>query len=58
MSIITHSTIGNCAVLTMNRPAALNAITTDMLNLFESQLDAIEKDDSRAVILTGAGRAF
>ena len=46
------------AVLTMNRPGALNAITTEMLDLLESHLDAIEIDDSRAVILTGAGRAF
>jgi enoyl-CoA hydratase/carnithine racemase len=58
MSIITHTTIGNCAVLTMNRPESLNAITSDMLNILESELDVIEKDDSRAVILTGAGRAF
>jgi enoyl-CoA hydratase/carnithine racemase len=42
----------------MNRPDSLNAITTEMLDLLEQQLDEIEKDDSRAFILTGAGRGF
>jgi enoyl-CoA hydratase len=58
MSILTRDTIGNCAVLTMNRPGALNAITTEMLDLLEQNLDEIESDDSRALILTGTGRGF
>ena len=58
MSALTRSVLGNCAVLTMNRPQALNAITTEMLDQLEQQLDEIEKDDSRAFILTGAGRGF
>ena len=58
MSILTHETIGNCAILTLNRPEVLNAINTEMLDLLEEHLDAIEKDDTRAVILTGAGRGF
>jgi enoyl-CoA hydratase/carnithine racemase len=55
---MTRDTIGNCAILTMNRPDSLNAITTEMLDLMEAHLDDIEKDDSRAFILTGAGRGF
>jgi enoyl-CoA hydratase len=58
MSILTRETIGNCAVLTMNRPEVLNAITTQMLDLLEERLDEIEADDTRAVILTGTGRGF
>jgi len=58
MSALTRSVLGDCAVLTINRPQALNAITTQMLDQLEQQLDEIEKDDSRAFILTGAGRAF
>lgn len=58
MSVLTREDLGNCAVLTMNRPDALNAITTEMLDLLEQHLDDIEKDDSRALILTGTGRGF
>ena len=35
MSIVDRDTIGNCSVLTMNRPEALNAITTQMLDELE-----------------------
>jgi enoyl-CoA hydratase len=58
MSVLDRSELGNCAVLTMNRPDSLNAITTEMLDLFEAHLDDIEQDDSRALILTGTGRGF
>jgi enoyl-CoA hydratase/carnithine racemase len=58
MSVLECDSIGNCAVLTLNRPDSLNAITTDMLDLFERHLDTIEKDDSRALIITGTGRGF
>lgn len=58
MSALERTDLGNCAVLTMNRPDSLNAITTGMLELLETQLDLIENDDSRAYILTGTGRGF
>lgn len=58
MSVLERTDLGNCAVLTMNRPQSLNAITTEMLELFEEHLDAIEQDDSRAFLLTGTGRGF
>lgn len=58
MTVLERSDIGNCAVLTMNRPDSLNAITTQMLDTLEEQLDVIEQDDSRAYILTGTGRGF
>lgn len=58
MSVLLRTTIGNCAVLTMNRPDSLNAITTEMLDALEHELDKIEKDDTRAFILTGTGRGF
>ncbi len=47
------------ATLTLNRPDALNAFTVEMANelihFFES---ANEDDDIRAIVVTGAGRAF
>lgn len=58
MSIVTRQTNENCAILTLNRPDVLNAINTEMLDLLEQHLDDIEKDDTRAVILTGTGRGF
>lgn len=46
-------------VLTMNRPARLNAINPDFIADFVAALDEIAEDRSvRAVVLTGAGRAF
>jgi len=47
------------AKLTLNRPEAMNALDQDVLLELEAALDQIEKDEAvRAVVLTGAGRAF
>lgn len=50
---------GNVAVLTLNRPDKLNALSYALIDRLMHLLDAIEDDAAlRAVILTGAGRAF
>lgn len=50
---------GGVLTLTMNRPALLNAITSEMLDGLGEALEAATDDDQvRCVILTGAGRAF
>ncbi|MGF6970224.1 2-(1,2-epoxy-1,2-dihydrophenyl)acetyl-CoA isomerase [Paraburkholderia sp. WC7.3g] len=50
---------GAVATLCLNRPEKLNALTPEMLDLILGHLDRIENDpEIRAVILTGAGRAF
>jgi 2-(1,2-epoxy-1,2-dihydrophenyl)acetyl-CoA isomerase len=50
---------GGVATLTLNRPAARNALTTGLLLDMERMLLEIEADDAvRAVVLTGAGRGF
>jgi len=46
------------AILTLNRPEALNALDTPMLAELDEHIDAIASDDSRAFVLTGTGRAF
>ena len=47
------------AVLTLNRPAARNALSPTLLTDLCSTFDALQRDDSvRAVVLTGAGSAF
>ncbi|MFK7896439.1 MAG: enoyl-CoA hydratase-related protein [Myxococcota bacterium] len=47
------------AVVTLDRPDALNALNREVIEQFGGVLDRIEADSScRAVVVTGAGRAF
>jgi len=49
----------NIAVVTLNRPEVLNALNTEILQELGSAMEEIKKDDKvRAVVITGAGRAF
>ena len=49
----------NIAVITLNRPQRLNAITQELLAGLIAQLETARKDEKVVVvILTGAGRAF
>ena len=50
---------GPIATVTMDRPAALNAITPTMLEQLADAFDTVAADDAvRVAILTGEGRAF
>jgi 2-(1,2-epoxy-1,2-dihydrophenyl)acetyl-CoA isomerase len=50
---------GSIAVLTLDRPERLNAMNDPMWDALTEHLDSIVADQAiRAVILTGAGRAF
>lgn len=50
---------GAVATLTINRPDTLNAINTAVIDAMHDALDTLEQDDGvRAIIFTGAGRAF
>ena len=50
---------GPVATLTLDRPAALNALTVPVKVALREALESIARDGAvRAVILTGAGRAF
>jgi 2-(1,2-epoxy-1,2-dihydrophenyl)acetyl-CoA isomerase len=50
---------GPIATLTLDRPAALNALTVPVKIALRETLEALAGDrDVRAVVLTGAGRAF
>ncbi|HTP71448.1 MAG TPA: enoyl-CoA hydratase [Burkholderiaceae bacterium] len=47
------------AVLTLNRPHAMNALSRGLLDELARAIDALASDDAvRVLILTGAGRAF
>jgi enoyl-CoA hydratase len=50
---------GMVAVLTLNRPEKLNALSNELLDALMSTLDRLELDRAvRSVVITGAGRAF
>ena len=50
---------GAVAVVTLNRPEALNSLVREMKVALRDTVSALQDDDSvRAVVLTGAGRAF
>jgi enoyl-CoA hydratase/carnithine racemase len=56
---IRYDAAGGVATVTLNRPDKLNAVTTVLIRELIAAFDAAEADDAvRAVIVTGAGRAF
>lgn len=48
---------GDVALITLNDPAALNSVSVEMVDEIADALNAIEAK-ARALVLTGAGRAF
>jgi len=56
---IDLSVSDSIATLTLNRPERMNAFTATMMHEIIAAFDLIDADDDvRAVIITGAGRAF
>lgn len=56
---VTVSLEGSIAVLTLNRPEKMNALSDELLLDMQAALDALEQNEAvRALIITGAGRAF
>ena len=56
--ILTETRDG-VTTITLNRPDALNALTPDMLTGLGDALEAAGEDEAvRAIVVTGAGRAF
>ncbi|WGP06494.1 enoyl-CoA hydratase/isomerase family protein [Bacillus subtilis] len=50
---------GSVAVITLNDPASLNSIGTDMFLALRARVEEVGEDDScSVVVLTGAGRSF
>jgi cyclohexa-1,5-dienecarbonyl-CoA hydratase len=58
MATIEIEERGDCTVLRLNRPEALNSISNSMLAELEAQIEALEHAACRALVLTGTGRAF
>jgi enoyl-CoA hydratase/carnithine racemase len=50
---------GHVAIVTLNRPDAMNALSPDLMETLDRILDELHADGTiRVVIVTGAGRAF
>jgi enoyl-CoA hydratase/carnithine racemase len=57
--VVTRDVNDGVAVLTLNRPDRLNAWTGEMqVTYFDLLADCGERDDVRAIVVTGAGRGF
>ncbi len=55
MEFINYEVEGAVAVLTINRPKALNALNSAVLDEINATLDGIDLNTVRALIITGAG---
>ena len=59
MTTVTRSVANHICLVTMNRPEALNAFSTEMMDdLCEAFLAAAADPEAKVLVLTGAGRAF
>ncbi len=58
-SVLLRENRGAVAILTLNRPDKLNALSNELVTRMMKMLDSIELDSSvRVIVITGAGRAF
>ncbi|MCI5952728.1 MAG: enoyl-CoA hydratase-related protein [Anaerostipes sp.] len=55
MGFVTYEQEGFVGLITINRPKALNALNSEVLKDLEAVIDAVDLDNTRALILTGAG---
>ena len=55
MEFITYEQEGYVGVVTINRPKALNALNSQVLEELETTFKAVDLDTTRALVLTGAG---
>ncbi|MFW2587203.1 enoyl-CoA hydratase [Sagittula sp. SSi028] len=59
MALLIRQDAKGIARLTLNSPANLNALSDEMLDALQSEIDALAADPAiRVVVLSGAGKAF
>jgi enoyl-CoA hydratase len=57
--VLVEHPFEGCAVVTLNRPRAMNALSAALRRELTATFDGLERDDAtRVAVLTGAGRAF
>lgn len=58
-TLVVETNSAGVAVLTLNRPGKLNALTDMMFTELHAAVQSLEiRDDVRVIILTGSGRGF
>ena len=55
MEFITYEVEGQIGIITINRPKALNALNSAVLDELDKTLDAVDQEAIRCLILNGAG---
>lgn len=55
MGFVDYEVDGHVAVMTINRPKALNALNEEVLTDIKAAFEAVDQDTVRCIILTGAG---
>lgn len=55
MEFITYEAEGQIGIITINRPKALNALNSTVLEELDKTLDAVDLQTVRCLVLTGAG---
>ena len=55
MEFITYEVEGQIGIITINRPKALNALNSTVLEELDKTLDSVDQETVRCLILTGAG---
>ena len=55
MGFVNYEVKDNYAVITINRPEALNALNSAVLDDLSAVLDSVDQEAVRAIVITGAG---
>lgn len=55
MEFVTYEAEGQVGIVTINRPKALNALNSTVLEELDKTFDAVDLNEIRVIILTGAG---
>ena len=55
MAYVTYETEGAVAIATIDRPKALNALNSEVLDDLEKVIDGIDLDTISCLIITGDG---
>lgn len=55
MSFVDYEVKGQVGIITINRPKALNALNSEVLDDLNAAFDAVDQNEVRCLILTGAG---
>lgn len=55
MGFVNYEVDGQVGIITINRPEALNALSSAVLNDLEAVIDGVDQEAIRCLIITGAG---